>query len=52
MKNKNIGSSFDSWLCDEGKFEDVTSAASQRLLTRNPEATLKGKEVTRASGEK
>ncbi len=47
MKKKNIGSSFDSWLREEGMFEDVASAAIKRVLARQLEATMKEKKVTR-----
>jgi antitoxin HicB len=31
---KNIGSSFDSWLREEGMYEEVTGAAIKRVLSR------------------
>ncbi len=31
---KHIGSSFDSWLREEGLYEDVTGAAIKRVLSR------------------
>lgn len=34
MKDKNIGSSFDSWLREEGIYEDVSAAAFKRVLAR------------------
>ena len=34
MKKKNIGSSFDDWLREEGLYEEVTAVAIQRVLKR------------------
>jgi antitoxin HicB len=34
MKKKNIGSSFDSWLREEGIYEATTSIAIKRVLAR------------------
>jgi predicted transcriptional regulator len=31
MKKKNIGSSFDSWLREEGLYEEVTATAIKRV---------------------
>lgn len=31
MKKKNIGSSFDSWLREEGLYEEVSATAIKRL---------------------
>jgi hypothetical protein len=33
MKKQNIGSSFDSWLREEGLYEDVCEGAMKRNLT-------------------
>jgi antitoxin HicB len=48
MKTKNIGSTFDSWLREEGIYEPVTAAAIKRVLARQVEAALKGKQFSRA----
>ena len=32
MKKKNIGSSFDTWLREEGIYEEVSAAAIKRVL--------------------
>jgi len=32
MKKKNIGSSFDGWLREEGIYEEVTATANKRML--------------------
>lgn len=45
---KNIGSSFDSWLREEGIYEDVSAAAIKRVLSRQLEAAMKEKQVTKA----
>jgi hypothetical protein len=34
MKKKNIGSSFDDWLREEGFYEEAASVASKRVLAR------------------
>ena len=47
MNKKNTGSSLDSWLRDEGIYEDVASAAIKRVLARQLEAAMKEKNVTR-----
>jgi hypothetical protein len=38
MKKKNIGTSFDSWLREEGMYEEVTATAIRRVLARQVEA--------------
>ena len=43
MNKKNIGSSFDSWLREEGVYEKVTAAAIKRVLARQVEAAMKEK---------
>jgi predicted XRE-type DNA-binding protein len=48
MKKKNIGSSFDSWLRQEGIYEQVTAAAIKRVLARQVEAAMKEKRFTKA----
>jgi len=34
MKKKNIGSSFDDWLREEGIYEETTAVAIKRVLAR------------------
>jgi antitoxin HicB len=34
MKKKNIGSSFDDWLREEGLYEQATAVAIKRVLAR------------------
>jgi hypothetical protein len=45
MRKKNIGSSFDSWLHEEG-VEEVTAAAITRVLARQFEAAMKEKQFS------
>jgi len=48
MKKKNIGSSFDSWLREEGVYEEVTAAAIKRVLARQVEAAMKERQFSKA----
>ncbi|MFN7921084.1 MAG: Fis family transcriptional regulator [Bryobacteraceae bacterium] len=48
MKRKNVGSSFDSWLREEGIYEETTSAAIKRVLARQVEAAMKEQKVSKA----
>ena len=48
MKKKNIGSSFDSWLREEGIYEETTSSAIKRVLVRQVEAAMKEQEISKA----
>jgi antitoxin HicB len=48
VKKKNMGSSFDSWLREEGIYEDVTATAIKRVLARQLEAAMKDKKVSKA----
>lgn len=41
MKKKHIGSSFDSWISEEGIREEVTATAIKRVLARQVEAAMK-----------
>lgn len=47
MNKKNIGSSFDSWLQEEGIQEQVTAAAIKRVLARQIEAAMKEEGLTK-----
>ena len=40
MNKKNIGSSFDSWLREEGIQEEVTAGAIKRVLARQVQAAM------------
>ena len=48
MKKKNIGSSFDSWLREEGIYEATTSAAIKRVLARQIESAMKEKKLSKS----
>jgi len=48
MKKKIIGSTFDSWLREEGIYEPVTAAAIKRVLARQVEAAMKEKQFSKA----
>ncbi len=48
MKKKNIGSSFDSWLREEGIYEEVTAKALKRVLARQVAAAMKEKQLSKA----
>jgi antitoxin HicB len=47
MKKKNIGSSFDGWLREEGIYEQVTATAIKRVLARQVEAAMKEKNFSK-----
>jgi DNA-binding Xre family transcriptional regulator len=48
MKKENIGSSFDSWLREEGIYQEVTATAIKRVLARQVEAAMKEKNFSKA----
>jgi hypothetical protein len=48
MKKKNIGSSFDSWLREEGLYEEVSATAIKRVVARQVEAAMREKGFTKA----
>ncbi len=48
MKKKNIGSSLDSLLREEGMYEEVTAAAIKRVLARQVAAAMKEKRFSKA----
>src|SRR5262245_29212141 len=47
VKRKNIGSSFDSWLREEGIYEEVSATAVKRVLARQVEAAMQQKGFTK-----
>ena len=47
MKKKNIGSTFDSWLREEGLYEEVSANAIKRIVARQVEEAMKEKHLTR-----
>ncbi len=48
MNKKNIGSSLDSLLREDGIYEEVTATAIKRVLARQVEAAMKEKQFTKA----
>jgi len=48
MKKKNIGSTFDSWLREEGIYEEVTATAIKRVLARQLAAEMKKQEISKS----
>ena len=49
MKKQNIGSSFDSWLDEEGLREQVTAGAIKRALARQIEEAMKAEGLTKTA---
>jgi hypothetical protein len=47
VKKKNIGSSFDSWLREEGIYEKVSATAIKRVVARQVEAAMRQKGLTK-----
>jgi antitoxin HicB len=47
VKKKNIGSSVDGWLREEGIYEEVSAAAIKRVLARQVEAAMKEKHLSK-----
>jgi hypothetical protein len=48
MKKKNIGSTLDSLLREDGMYEEVSAAAIKRVLARQVEAAMKEKHFSKA----
>jgi antitoxin HicB len=48
MKKKNIGSTFDSFLREEGMYEAVSATAIKRVVARQVEAAMNQKGLTKA----
>jgi hypothetical protein len=47
LNKQNIGSSFDSWLREEGTYGEVTAAAIKRVLARQVEAAMNEKHFSK-----
>jgi antitoxin HicB len=47
MKKKNIGSTFDSFLREEGIYEEVSASAIKRVVARQVEAAMEQKGLTK-----
>jgi antitoxin HicB len=48
MKKKNIGSSLDSLLREDGIYQEVSAGAIKRVLARQVEAAMKEKHFSKA----
>ncbi len=48
MKKVNIGSSFDSWLREEGIYQETTARAMKRVLARQVTAAMKEQNVSKS----
>jgi antitoxin HicB len=48
MKKKNIGSTFDSWLREEGLYEEVSATSIKRVLAHQVEAAMEQKGLKKA----
>jgi len=48
VTKKNVGASFDSWLREEGIYEEVAATAIKRVLARQVEAAMKERQVSKA----
>ncbi|WP_058186709.1 helix-turn-helix domain-containing protein [Terracidiphilus gabretensis] len=48
MKKKNIGSTFDSWLREEGIYEEVSANAIKRVVARQIASAMDQKGLTKA----
>lgn len=48
MKKKNVGSSLDSLLREDGIYETVSASAIKRVLARQVEAAMKEKHFSKA----
>jgi antitoxin HicB len=48
MKDKNIGSTFDSWLREEGIYEEVSANAIKRVIARQITSAMSKKGLTKA----
>lgn len=48
MKKKNIGSSFDDWLREEGIYEEASAAAIKRVLARQINRQMVDQKLTKS----
>lgn len=49
MKEKNIGSTFDSWLKEEGIYEEVTAKAIKRVLARQIQNAMQQQDLSKTA---
>ncbi|HLX73812.1 MAG TPA: helix-turn-helix transcriptional regulator [Terriglobales bacterium] len=47
MNKKNIGSSFDSWLREEGLYQEVSGTAIKRVVARQVEVAMQEKGLSK-----
>ncbi len=47
MNKKNVGSTFDSWLREEGLYEKVSATAIKRVVARQVKAAMKEKGLSK-----
>ena len=47
MKKKNVGSTFDNWLREEGLYEKVSATAIKRVVARQVAAAMQEKGLTK-----
>jgi len=47
VKKKNIGSTFDNWLREEGIYEEVSTAAIKRVVARQVEDAMQRKGLSK-----
>jgi antitoxin HicB len=47
VKKRNVGSSFDSWLREEGIYEKVSAAAIKRVVARQVEDAMREKGLSK-----
>ena len=48
MKKKNVGSSFDSWLREEGIYDEASANAIKRVVARQVEAAMQEKGISKS----
>jgi antitoxin HicB len=48
MKKKNVGSTFDSWLREEGIYEEVSAAAIKRVVARQVASAMQEKGLSKS----
>ena len=48
MKKKNIGTTFDSFLREEGLYDQVSAVAIKRVVARQVESAMKEKRLSKA----
>jgi DNA-binding Xre family transcriptional regulator len=48
MKKKNIGSSFDSWLREEGIYDEASANAIKRVVARQVEAAMQERGLSKS----